>query len=182
MSRSTDYQRKPSESWATLKAELDETTFYLVQRFGPTVFSIRNEGGQIYKVTIGDPHKCSCPVRPGEHCLHIVFCLLKVLRIPAENHMSWQTGFTDTEVEIVLTGNFGNRSRRPVARRVKPATPPIAEEGAMPSDSVPRQPLEGDECFCPICQDQMTMTQALSWCRKGCGNNIHAKVGTCTAS
>ena len=89
--------------------------------------------------------------------------------------MSWQTGFTDTEIDIVLARNFGGRGRI-VSRRAKPA---ITKESAENDDNegyVTRQPLEGDECYCPICQDQMLMTQALSWCRKGCGNNIHAKV------
>lgn len=179
MSRSTDYLRKPTENWITQKARLEETTFYLVQRFGPTVFSIRSEEGQLYKVTIGDPHKCSCSCRPGEHCLHTVFCLLKVLRIPCENHMSWQTGFTDTEVEIVLAGNFGGRRSRPVVRRERPTAPvepSVCEGGADGTGCVQRQPLEGEECYCPICQDLMNNTQALSWCRKGCGNNMHAKV------
>ena len=39
-----------------------------------------------------------------------------------------------------------------------------------------RQPLSDDQDeTCPICQDEMTNEQALTWCRKGCGNNIHAK-------
>lgn len=106
---------------------------------------------------------------------------MQVLRIPPENHMSWQTGFTDTEIDIVLSRNFGGRrSVAPVTRRTKPK-PATAEsapekEGESTNGNVPRQPLDGDECYCPICQDQMSVTQALSWCRKGCGNNIHAKV------
>ena len=41
---------------------------------------------------------------------------------------------------------------------------------------VERQVLgEGDDENCPICQDVMDKDQALTWCRKGCGNNIHAK-------
>lgn len=129
----------------------------------------------MFKVTIGDPNKCSCNSRPGEHCIHIVYCLLKVLRIPCENHMSWQTGYTDTEIDIVLAGNFRGRVVRPVMKRAKPEAEPTAIVNPGGSN-VPRQPLEGDECYCPICQDLMNITQALSWCRKGCGNNVHAKV------
>jgi hypothetical protein len=41
---------------------------------------------------------------------------------------------------------------------------------------VARQALseEGDET-CPICQDEMTAAQCLTWCRRSCGNNAHAK-------
>ena len=80
MSRATEYLRKPTEKWGTLKAELEESTFYLVQRLGPTVFSIRSEDGKIFKVMIGDPHTCSCGSSPGEECIHRMYCLLKVMK------------------------------------------------------------------------------------------------------
>jgi hypothetical protein len=78
MSRATDYQRKASERWTGLKAELEEHTFYLVQRLGPTVFSIRGESGGLVRVMLGNPHTCSCGAGPGQECIHTLFCLLKV--------------------------------------------------------------------------------------------------------
>ena len=176
MSRATDYLRKPTERWQTLKAELEVNTFYLVQRFGPTVFSIRNEDGQVNKVVIGDPHKCTCSSNIGQECIHTVFCLLKVLRIPVDNHMAWQTSFTDTEINIVLTGNFQGRVTKAHPKRATKTISTAVKAESIEETGVVRQPLDGEDCCCPICQDQMTLTQPLSWCRKGCGNNIHAKV------
>lgn len=52
----------------------------------------------------------------------------------------------------------------------------VVSEEVAKDTCVPRQPLmDGEENACAICMDEMTTEQALTWCRVGCGQNIHAK-------
>jgi len=103
------YQNKPSAHWIQLKTELTSTKFFLVNRNGPVVFTLRDEHAATFKVTLGNPHTCSCENNNGDFCIHVVFCLLKVLRINDKHALSYQLGFTDAETTLVLSGSCCSR-------------------------------------------------------------------------
>lgn len=180
--RLTPYRKKPSEKWSELRAALDSQTLYVVQRLGPAGFSVRDDSGEVYRVILGNPHSCTCAdSRSDNECIHIVFCVLKAIRVPPEHPLAWQTSYTDNEVDQALDASSKAVRRRPTAARRPVAsaqgsggTEKSSDDAAAATKAV-RQPLEGDENYCPICQDQMLLTQALTWCRNGCGNNIHGK-------
>lgn len=99
---------------------------YLVQECGPTSFVIKEEDALLahgdgdaaaaaaagsrrrlerkYKVTIGSVVACSCKARSTCPCIHQLFVLVKLLRIPAENPLIWQASLLDNEVEQILRG------------------------------------------------------------------------------
>eukprot|EP01041_Mallomonas_annulata_P011048 gene11048-23099_t len=169
--RASSYRKKPDENWQSTRSILNDTTLYLVHRC-PTVFNIRNENGDIFRITIGNPHTCSCGI---ELCVHFLFIMLKVLRIPEDNPMCWQSCFTDSEINNILNGNIEREKKRPSRVIIKKE---VIEKPTTTIDesNVPRQPIDDQsENICPICQDDMIKGQALTWCRKSCGNNIHAK-------
>lgn len=136
-----------------------------------------------------------------QFCVHKLYCILKVLRISKDHPLSYQSSYTDSELDQVLSGKCSTISRtreREAAQRreqvqaIRAArqqrnnpgnTSGKALELAKESTNfVPRQPLQeplenediNDINICPICQDTMTNEQPLSWCRRGCGNNVHA--------
>lgn len=43
--------------------------------------------------------------------------MIKVLRVPETNPLSWQLSLVDTEVTNILAGNFGGRVQRENGRR-----------------------------------------------------------------
>ena len=101
--------------------------------------------------------------------------MLKLLR---------QFSFTDNDIENLLNGNYENSSRpRRVSNHVSRRTEndrnnskQTTTDNENEEENVPRQPLDDEiETICPICQDEIKQSHALTWCRKGCGNNIHAK-------
>jgi E3 ubiquitin-protein ligase ZSWIM2 len=159
------------KSWREAKEDLESTTLFLVHRTGPTVYQIKDEVENSCRVMLGDTHVCTC--KEKGFCMHILFVILKVLRIPLENHLSQKSGFTDAEIDVALAGNFEERVRRPPRQPlIKKKKKTTTEE----ENTVDRQILnEDEEEICPICQDDMKKEHALTWCRKGCGNNIHAK-------
>ena len=67
----------------------------------------RRRGGQEkFKVQIGSSMKCSCKAKGDMPCLHLLFVLLKILRVPPENPFLWQASLLDHEIEQVLRGRF----------------------------------------------------------------------------
>ena len=162
-----------SAAWSNAREELDNNSFYLLQRTGPTVFKLL-ESDEVYRVVIGSPHTCSCKAKTI--CMHILFVILKVLRVPETNALCKKINLTDAEIDIVLSGNFGERVRAPRVKKERKVKPKPGITETPGDDFVERQPMDdASPDVCPICQDDMTKDDALTWCRKGCGNNIHAK-------
>jgi E3 ubiquitin-protein ligase ZSWIM2 len=171
---------KPSVEFIELEGILQSTTLYLVSRSGPCVFSVKDDNDKLFKVVLGNPHLCSCNAGiSNSYCVHSLFCLIKVLRIPACNPLCFQSSLTDYEINQVVNGmteHTTSRNRRIISSAtLKSASKDVAVE-SKESTGVNRQPLDDDQPeTCPICQDDMTKEQALTWCRAGCGNNLHAK-------
>ena len=177
---SASYRSKPSEVWATNLETLGNSTFLLVCRHGPSVFSVKSGStGDVNKVTLGNPHKCTCK---QDFCPHLLFCLTKVLKLPKTHPFCYQVGLTDNEMTQVLDGSCVTQTKRmsikecmkPVPSALMPAV--AAEAGAIiDPGKVPRIAVEpGDTC--PICYGEMDVEMlGLTWCRSGCGQNIHGE-------
>ena len=88
-----------------------------------------------------------------------------MLRIPLDNPLVWQLALTDADVETSLA--FKHRRQPREKKKKEPET--LELEGG-----VERREVDEDE-VCPICQEDMLPTEALGFCREGCGNSIHAK-------
>jgi hypothetical protein len=176
MRSSTQVTGNQSEiQWNESKTLLENNTYYIVHRNGPTVMNVRGETDDVYRVMIGSPHTCSCKKSTG-FCVHILFVVLKVLRIPEDHPIAKKMSLTDSEIDFALSGNFGGRVKPTIIRKEKKMKEVSKSSTNSPEDTVERQPMDDENPdICPICQDDMTKDDPLTWCRKGCGNNIHAK-------
>jgi hypothetical protein len=191
--RATPYLNKPPDNWFTLLATLSESTFFLMSRHGPSVFKIRDEADKLFKVTLGNPHTCTCDdYLANKFCIHIVFCVVKVLRCDKNHPLCHQAGLTDPELDQLLSGQCSRvgRAPAPVGRNRRTTSTRSSVDDSSASSRSPqkkiekpdfahkatRQPLSEnvDENNCPICQDTLEESQALTWCRRGCGANLHA--------
>lgn len=191
MKRATDFIKRTSEEWMKRKEELSSTTLLLVARTGPTVFTLAslesNSNRSTYKVILGNPHICSCRQYDDKTtCIHVLYCLLKVLRLPDTHALSWQTSLTDSEIQQVLNSalhlSSHNRNRADETSARSRSTKKLSHQSDnsthIEEKYCQRQELveDGNANMCPICQDEMSeKTQSLTWCRTGCGNNMHAK-------
>jgi E3 ubiquitin-protein ligase ZSWIM2 len=196
MQRTTAHKKRPGDAWQTSLDALNSTTFYLLARTGPTVFSIKDDTEKVYKISVGNPHGCSCGLHSSENlCIHMMYVLLKVLKVPATHELSYQTSLTDAEITQVLSGSCSTSSSRVAQARLSVAAirqqreasrrrgsgassscggGGAGDDGKEDNGFVPRQVLDEDEPLqCPICQDDMTKEQALTWCRKGIPRNLH---------
>jgi E3 ubiquitin-protein ligase ZSWIM2 len=168
MSRQAAYRIKPSAQFAGRLEEAKSTRFFIVSNPGPTSFVLKGDGGigegparagKKFKVSIGECQACSCNPRGGaggeELCVHLLFVMVKVLRVPDSNPVLWQWSLVGSEVDSLLRGNAGpsraERRRQEALQNHRSAhgTLAAAEAGAKP-----RRNLEVED-VCPICQDDM---------------------------
>ncbi|KAG2502192.1 hypothetical protein HYH03_000679 [Edaphochlamys debaryana] len=173
--RLAPYRSKPTQEVVDLLQLVGTVQMFLVQRPGPTSFVVREEGSEVKrKVQIGSRISCSCsPVGSSgtcrEHCLHTLFVLVKVLRVPLSNPLLWQLSLSDRELEEVLRCAMQPERPPPEAARAKPAD-------KTPAGQVKRREVD-EEDPCPICYEDMVGQDLdnLVWCRFGCGRNVHGK-------
>ncbi|CCI10940.1 unnamed protein product [Albugo candida] len=148
------------------------TTMYLVQTSGPTSFVVQERNNdRKFKVYIGTLQSCSCG--DAEICIHILFVMLKVLRVPREMPILWQKSLIDSEIDLVLGGNYKqkanpNYTSHEFLRKKKRIESTLSPD----TENVARHELALGE-VCAICQEEMLETEPLTFCRKGCGNNFH---------
>ncbi|GLI66528.1 hypothetical protein VaNZ11_010403 [Volvox africanus] len=174
--RISPWRPKPSQEVVDLLQQVGTLQLFLVQRPGPTSFIVREEGSEVKrKVQIGSRIICSCsPVGANgtskELCLHILFVMVKVLRVPVSNPLLWQLSLSDRELEEVL--RCAMQPERPPREvvKVKPSTE------KMSTGQVKRREID-EEDPCPICYEDMIGQDLdnLVWCRFGCGRNVHGK-------
>ncbi|RYH27809.1 RING finger domain-containing protein [archaeon] len=173
--RATGYINKVSDAWSVHVSSLANVRLFLVARPGPSVFVLKDEEDNTIKTTLGNPHRCSCGVTA---CVHLAFCIIKVLKVPKEHPLSHQTSLTDNELDLLLSGTLARHTQaRAVARSLHPQEPNSPPKPKADAGTVPRQALSEveEENTCTICQDDMKSDQPLTWCRHGCGNNFHAQ-------
>ncbi|KAM3857096.1 E3 ubiquitin-protein ligase ZSWIM2 [Diretmus argenteus] len=152
------------------------TTIFLLKAYGPTGFLLKEEGElNKFKVFLGDPHTCTCPVfhREKEPCKHICWVLMRKFRLPREHEYCFQQGLVERQILEVLHGLHQTRNPRTVnSPRTASETP--GQPGPGQGDgSVCRKVIQ-EQDVCPICQEELLEKQLpVSYCRFGCGNNVH---------
>jgi E3 ubiquitin-protein ligase ZSWIM2 len=165
------YRQKPTETLKMLMELASRARLYVVQSFGPTSFLLTDDSDHKLRVSVGERHSCSCR-SPREHdtlCQHVLFVLLRVLKVPRENPLVWQSGLIDREINEVLMGRaklLSDSERRRAA---------WAQGGAELTSTEGQRPLNAEDP-CPICQDDMTDEATVVFCHNGgCGNNMHRR-------
>lgn len=140
-----------------------------------------------HRVHVGHAQTCSCRAfqREGELCVHLLFVLLRVLRVPATNPAVWQLGLVEREIDEILKCHMATQGAEAKAAA---ATSAAGRDGAARpprrrrrKGEVPRRPCEGEPC--PICYEEMAAGETgdgvfgaeLVWCRKGCGQSVHGR-------
>ena len=100
--RSYPYSIKPPEDWSSMKAELETAKLLVVSRTGPTVLTVQDDNLNNFKVILGNPHTCSCSASSNAAiCVHKLYCIIKVLRVPIEHPLAWQKCYSDSELDQV---------------------------------------------------------------------------------
>lgn len=140
-------------------------------------FTVLGATGNVYKVNVCRHPSCTCPdFARGNLCKHILFVMLRVLKLPTTDPLVWQRALLTDEVNDVLGGRRSEGADpscladERVRLRYQQLTGAVPVDAAGSSQGPVQRPVEGD---CPICFDELKPTgEALSWCC-ACGNSVH---------
>jgi len=140
--------------------------FYIISEIGITNFLIKHKGVK-YKVLIGDCNQCTCSqTRRNINCIHILFVLMRVYKLPSTSELLKRTGFNEYELNNILKGQAQKEMKK--REELKRVASPRKKNS-------PRKIEEGD--CCPICMEDISPGEidlSLVYCRVSCGNYIHS--------
>jgi len=158
-------------------------------------FDLLGSTGNVYTVTIGPRNRCTCPdYAKAAVCKHVLFVMLKVLRVPAAHPLLWQAALLPNELEYIFAhapepgaaaagGVLASDAARAAvaaatgrALSIEPA--PDAGAGALPPPAAagaPAATAHEPTADCPICYEELGAdASALVSCGV-CRNSLHAQ-------
>lgn len=144
---------------------------FLLQQLGPLAFIIREDGttksnqDKKYRISLGPIHQCTCTynVSRMELCHHILWVMLKILKVPSDSPLLYKTILNDREITDLMS------YRQAI---IKDTLTKQMEKQEIVA-AVQQRPIE-EEDVCPVCQEGLfDQTLPLLYCQSGCGNNVH---------
>ncbi|KAH8938433.1 hypothetical protein BDL97_16G082400 [Sphagnum fallax] len=144
-------------------------------------FFVLGATGNVYTVKLNQVPSCSCPdAAKGNTCKHLLFVMLRVLKLPQSDPRVWQKALLSTELEDLLnisTVNEGIIASQRVRQRFHEISGGGSEIGSDfdTAAKVVQRDIDGD---CPICYEKMVADggkgkkEPIVFC-KACGNNVH---------
>lgn len=151
---------------------------YLVQEIGPTSFVFKDDFDSKFKVSIGPTISCSCS-KTMNNCIHTFYVMLKIFRRDKEDPLIWQNSYIDNEISDLIKSRFetaasSNQSKKKFLLKHKNDKNNNKEN--KQSIKKTSRLLIDIESLCPICQEILDPNdQAITFCKKKCGNNFHIK-------
>lgn len=135
-------------------------------------FTILGAVGNVYTVVISRHPTCSCPdFAKGNLCKHILFVMLRVLKLEPTNPLVWQRAYLTSEVRNILANASVTDQTVLASSRIRQKYTEV-KYGGTPggsSQQSKQRPVEGD---CPICCEDLGGGEKVVFCDE-CGNNIH---------
>uniref|UniRef100_A0A8C7EHH9 Zinc finger SWIM-type containing 2 n=1 Tax=Nothoprocta perdicaria TaxID=30464 RepID=A0A8C7EHH9_NOTPE len=126
-----------------------------------------------WQVVLGEPHSCSCSAfrRERRLCKHLCKCRV----LPKSFNFlvlvdAFKLGLLEREIEDMLQRL---QQRQTLSPQQTTFLPTLSEQDEM---LFIRQKEISREDVCPICQEELLkMMLPITFCRYGCGNNVHIK-------
>eukprot|EP00252_Welwitschia_mirabilis_P020894 TRINITY_DN521_c0_g2_i1.p1 TRINITY_DN521_c0_g2~~TRINITY_DN521_c0_g2_i1.p1 ORF type:complete len:307 (+),score=17.19 TRINITY_DN521_c0_g2_i1:252-1172(+) len=168
--------RRPTKSVEERIQRAYEHRLYLIDRKSRPPhacdFIVLGATGNVYTVSLSQLPTCTCPdFQRGNTCKHILFVMLRVLKLSPEDPRVWQKAFLASELEDLLNAADAAESSVMANRRVRERFLEIS--GSNPDEGhgeSTRRSLEGD---CPVCYEPLQgAKEDVVYCRT-CGNNVH---------
>ncbi|KAI5062160.1 hypothetical protein GOP47_0022699 [Adiantum capillus-veneris] len=141
-------------------------------------FFILGATGNVYTVKLSLLPSCTCPDHAkGNTCKHILFVMLRVLKLPRDDPRVWQKALLPSELHDLLK-NLSVSGAVLASSLVRQRFKQITGESLAPAEE-PSKPLQREiDGDCPICYEPMAAgdgkpLEPVVFC-KTCGNNVHA--------
>lgn len=151
---------------------------FLISELGPTKFLFKvgdEEDAQKVKISLTNILECSCSPGSKTRCVHGIFAMVKVFKIPCENELVFQEKFTDAQVNAILEGRFKKPAKENKKHEFlrKKGAPITQSKQKGPKQKEGKREIDTSDT-CPICYEELGDQEPLSPC-KCCVNAFHIK-------
>eukprot|EP00347_Sterkiella_histriomuscorum_P013158 403365789 len=175
MQRSKPYRPRPTPGFMNLFDIAQTMRMYLVQENGPTKLVLEDSEHKKFKVQIGSEVTCTCGGGKLEHCAHTIYALNKIFKISDGDPLLWQLSYLDSEISRILQNRLSAQSTNAQRLREIEEQKLVKYKDGKKIDKrekVSRQKLDAEETCC-VCYEVMKEEENLTFCKYGCGRNIH---------
>ena len=166
--KNRQWRKKPNDEIIRLMEESVDLKLYLVQEKGPLSLTFKDDYGDKYHISIGEEISCTCGGGKTEHCVHTLFTLNRIFKIPFNNPLILQLHFTDSELNKLLEAKNRKQTQSHSASQHKKQ-----KHISMPSSQNTNQMNLLDDTVCPICQEDLYTNEGIFYCKESCGHNFH---------
>lgn len=114
-------------------------------------FKVLGSTGNVYTVQIRNVSHCNCPDR-NALCKHILFVLLKILKVPPTSPLVYQAALLDDELAVIFENapqNAQDRVSAQLAQAYQNALAPSSSSKVV--EHVEKRIPTGEDDSCPIC-------------------------------
>ncbi|MGH0117062.1 UNVERIFIED_CONTAM: hypothetical protein FKN15_028174 [Acipenser sinensis] len=178
MFRNTCWRRNVNDLVSWHQDQALNTTIFILREFGPTGFLLKEEGETKNFKRGKRDDKCIVQVHPKYAKLDcdpgIVVAMeddSSVCHAPHCSHTiqdCFQLGLVEREINQLLWGLHRVQTPRPAANISESKQKTTEDDGCV------GQKMIDAEDVCPICQEELLKKKLpVSYCRYGCGNNVH---------
>lgn len=133
---------------------------------------IMGSSGNMYNLTITNKPICNCPdfILRQKRCKHIYYFLIKGLKLSDGDEDDDE--YTDNEIKIMCKKAIDIKNNMFVDNKVKKKFMKNKKnfKNLKKSGNVKHKPIDD---LCPICLDDLTDGNKLSFCEFSCGKGIH---------
>lgn len=173
--RSAPYQHHPPQHWDRILLQLQEEKLFLVDRPGPLRFILKSNNGDegVFKIMVGDKNICSCGLGfyKKKLCVHLVFTLVKILKVKTTNSLAWQLGLLEREITEILSMNTRDSSKTQTSSKRSYLKKGGGATEQRSLKKAERKLITNDD-ICVICYDFFE-AEKLCYCQASCGTNFH---------
>ncbi|MCQ2817798.1 MAG: hypothetical protein MJ252_11085, partial [archaeon] len=164
------WRKKPTEELIKLMEDSIDLKLYLIQEKGPLSLTFQDEDGDKFHISIGSDISCSCGGGKTEHCIHTIYALNRIYKLPFSDQLILQLHFTDSDLTRLLEmKNKPSVSFKNTLKNKKKIHKSKIKESQL--DSKQMSLLE--DIVCPICQEDLYKSEGVYFCSNSCGHNFH---------
>lgn len=111
--RDQPYRWHPTTNIVQLISIASRISLYLVDQSDIMDFTFKDRLGKTNKVHIGNKIYCTCSDKI-DHCLHSIYVLLRIFKLPTDNPLLWQSSYLETEIIDIITSKYAVQKLNPM--------------------------------------------------------------------
>lgn len=87
------------------------TTLYLLHKYSPFDFLFEDPMGTQHRVQIAHNISCSCHFGNLGHCIHSLYILLRIYKLPSDSAFVHQSSYCEEDLSLIMSQGSENKKK-----------------------------------------------------------------------